>query len=145
MFMLGCLLASKCWQLIHALMPHSNSGIRRCARPATLHPVSPPDDDRDAPGSLARNEASLCAEEDLPPIVARMVIEIRSDGRTTIARGALEDRVTGQTVQVQADAASPLALSRKLASAVFSLPSLARLAVRGLVPRRLRRLGRRDE
>ena len=101
------------------------------------------DDLHDSAAIVEAASASLAPEEELPPVVARMVIEIRSDGTKTIARGALEDRVTGQTVALHADAVSPLALSRKLAGAVFSLPSLAKTAVGSLLPRRLRRLGRR--
>lgn len=80
------------------------------------------------------DDTEIAREDDLPPIVARMVIEIRSDGTKTVARGALEDRVSGQTVAIEADASSPWALSRKLAGSLLSLPSFARSAVRSLVP-----------
>jgi hypothetical protein len=76
---------------------------------------------------------------DLPPVVARMVIEIRSDGSRTIARGAVEDRVNDQTVAIEADGRSPWELSRKLLGALVSLPSLARTAARALAPARKRR------
>ncbi len=78
--------------------------------------------------------AEIAHGDGLPPVVARMVIEIRSDGTKTIARGALEDRVSGQTVAIEADAATPWALSRKLAGSLLSLPSFAKSAVRSLMP-----------
>jgi hypothetical protein len=64
--------------------------------------------------------------DDALPVVARLVVEIRSDGRRTIARGALDDQVTGQRVAVHVDDASPLALARSLARAIRSLPALLR-------------------
>jgi hypothetical protein len=66
------------------------------------------------------------AEEDLPPVVARLVVEIRSDGRRTIARGALEDLTTEQRVAVEARGTTPLSLAASLARSIFSLPSLTR-------------------
>ena len=61
------------------------------------------------------------------PIVARLVVEIRSDGSRTVARGAMEDKLNGQTVGVEARADSPLELSRALAKMVFSTPFAALL------------------
>lgn len=106
---------------------------------AERSPSSPVRRDGDDTGDLARDPAG-----DLPPVVARMVIEIRSDGTRTIARGAVEDRVGGQTVSIEADARSPWELSRKLLGALVSLPSLARTAARALAPSRREKLrGRR--
>lgn len=85
------------------------------------------------------DRADLEDAGDLPPVVARMVIEIRSDGSRTIARGAVEDRVNDQTVAIEADGRSPWELSRKLLGALVSLPSLARTAARALAPGRKRR------
>ena len=42
-----------------------------------------------------------------PPVVARLVIEIRSDGTRTIARGAAEDVALGERVQIEAHGATP--------------------------------------
>ena len=42
-----------------------------------------------------------------PPVVARLVVEIRSDGTRTVARGAIEDRTVGQTTAVQIEAGTP--------------------------------------
>jgi hypothetical protein len=66
------------------------------------------------------------AAEELP-VVARLVVEIRSDGSRTIARGALEDNLGGQRVGVEARADSPLELSRALAKMVLSAPFAALL------------------
>lgn len=54
------------------------------------------------------------------PVVARMVVEIRSDGSRTVARGAVEDLLNDQQVAVEARADSPLELSRALAKMLFS-------------------------
>jgi hypothetical protein len=61
------------------------------------------------------------------PIVARMVIEIRSDGTRTVARGAIEDSLAGEQVAVEAEAGSPLELSRALTKMVLSAPFAALL------------------
>jgi hypothetical protein len=72
-----------------------------------------------------------------PPVVARLVIEIRSDGSRTIARGALEDVANGARTAIEARGESPLQLALALARALTQLPRLgARSAVRGLLGRR---------
>jgi len=69
-------------------------------------------------------------------VVARLVVEIRSDGRRTIARGALEDAATQQKVAVEARGDSPVQLALALARSLVSLPRLgARSALRGLLGR----------
>lgn len=88
---------------------------------------------------LMSSDASLPAEHDLPPVVARMVVEIRSDGRRTVARGALEDLASGERVAVRADGTTPLALASALAKSLLKTPVFARQAVRALLqPRRKR-------
>ncbi|MEZ4452717.1 MAG: hypothetical protein R3B09_24870 [Nannocystaceae bacterium] len=69
-----------------------------------------------------------------PPVVARMVIELRSDGTTTIARGAIEDTVRGETVAVEAKVGSPLELPGALAKMLLSTPALAGEALRAALP-----------
>jgi hypothetical protein len=71
-----------------------------------------------------------------PPVVARLVVEIRSDGRLTIARGALEDAITGERTAIEARGATPMALVTALARMVRHLPSLARRAARAVLPGR---------
>jgi hypothetical protein len=70
------------------------------------------------------------------PVVARLVVEIRSDGRRTIARGAMEDAESGQGVAVEARGDTPLRLALSLARAMFSVPALGRTAARALLMRR---------
>lgn len=65
-----------------------------------------------------------------PPVVARMVVEIRSDGTRTIARGAMEDARTGEQVAIEARGSTPLALAGSLARSLASMPLLAARAGR---------------
>jgi hypothetical protein len=78
---------------------------------------------------------SLSERAGEPPVVARLVIEIRSDGSHTIARGAMEDAISGQKVAVEASGTTPLALALSLAKSIVATPLLARQAFRALVRR----------
>lgn len=87
---------------------------------------------------------------DEPPVVARLVVEIRSDGSRTIARGAVDDVATGQRVAIEARGDSPAQLAWALARSMVKLPMLAGMAkksvrqsVRGLLPGRRHR-GKRE-
>jgi hypothetical protein len=72
-----------------------------------------------------------------PPVVARLVVEIRSDGSRTIARGAIEDTATGQRTTIEARGDSPIQLAIALARSLTQLPRMAtRSAIRGLLGRR---------
>jgi hypothetical protein len=73
--------------------------------------------------------------DDEPPVVARLVVEIRSDGTRTIARGALEDVQQGERVAVEARGSTPLALAMGLMRSILSTPMLARAASRKLLGR----------
>lgn len=85
-------------------------------------------------------ERDLAEEAGLPPVVARMVVEIRSDGSRTVARGALEDMASGERVALRADGSTPLALASALAKSLLKTPLFAKQAVRALLqPRRGRR------
>ena len=86
-----------------------------------------------------RSTTSLAEQPDEPPVVARMVIEIRSDGTRTIARGALEDALSGERVAVKAEGSTPIALAASLAKTIFSAPALAGQAVKALIEQRLKR------
>ncbi|MBI3203565.1 MAG: hypothetical protein IT377_03595 [Polyangiaceae bacterium] len=68
-----------------------------------------------------------------PPVVARMIVEIRSDGTRTIARGAIEEVTSGERVAIEAHGSTPLSLARSLAKSMFSAPALARQAVKALL------------
>lgn len=93
--------------------------------------------------SIAKSASeTLESEGNLPPVVARMVVEIRSDGTKTIARGALEDLQAGERVALQADAATPAALAKELSRAILSAPALAstlaKEAMKEMLPERVR-------
>jgi hypothetical protein len=82
--------------------------------------------------------AAAVTRPEEPPVVARLVIEIRSDGRRTIARGAMEDASSGHGVAIEASGRSPLELALSLARALVTLPAFGRSAARALLrgPRR---------
>jgi hypothetical protein len=82
---------------------------------------------------VKRDGGTLVPEPGEPPVVARLVVEIRSDGTRTIARGAMEDLSTGEKVRLDVEGATPLALARSLAQTLFRAPSLARAAARALL------------
>jgi hypothetical protein len=84
------------------------------------------------------------AQYEEPPVVARMMIEIRSDGTRTIARGALEDIVSGEQVKIEASGGSPMQLAASLASNLLSTPFMLGRAANALVRNRLGRGGKRD-
>jgi hypothetical protein len=68
-----------------------------------------------------------------PPVVARLVVEVRSDGSLTVARGALEDATTGQRTTIEARGETPWALALSLTRALVQLPTLAGRAARALL------------
>ena len=70
-----------------------------------------------------------------PPVVARMIIEIRSDGTRTIARGLAEDVQQGERVEVHAEGATPLQLAFSLVRSLREIPALARGFAKGLLKR----------
>jgi hypothetical protein len=74
-----------------------------------------------------------------PPIVARLVVEIRSDGTRTIARGALEDAASGERVAIEARGTTPLALALQLTKSMFGARTLVGKAARALLPGRKKR------
>lgn len=96
----------------------------------------------DSPLARSENNTALETEADLPPVVARMVVEIRSDGTRTVARGALEDLQTGEKVALQANAQNPVALAQELTKALIKTPLLAgafaKQAVLGMLPEAVR-------
>lgn len=73
-----------------------------------------------------------------PPVVARLMVEIRSDGSQTIARGAVEDIATGERVTVEAHGTTPGQLAASLARALVTTPMLASTAVRAVLEGRRR-------
>ncbi len=92
-----------------------------------------PDDGQDR--LVGREADAVARRPDEPPVVARLMVEIRSDGSYTVARGALEDSVSGQKVAVEATGSTPLALALSLAKSLAGTPWLARQAFRALLKR----------
>lgn len=79
--------------------------------------------------SPASRDGRLKPADGDPPVVARLVVEIRSDGTRTIARGVMEDTNTHQTAAVRAEGTTPAQLARSLAASLVTLPiSAARMA-----------------
>jgi hypothetical protein len=102
-------------------------------------PTDEPPKTRDgaAEGQLVERAPDDLQSTTDPPVVSRLVVEIRSDGSRTIARGAMEDAQRGERVTVEARGDSPVQLAIALARALTQLPRLsARSAVRGLLGKR---------
>ena len=70
-----------------------------------------------------RSSTQVGAPNDEPPVVAQLMVEIRSDGSRTIARGALNDLKTGESAQVHAEGKTPGDLMLSLAGSLLSLPA----------------------
>jgi hypothetical protein len=91
---------------------------------------------RPDPSAVATTSSRAIAEEEELPVVARIMVEVRSDGRRTIARGAMEDAATGTKASIEAVGSTPLELALALAKSMLHVPALARQGVK----ERLRRL-----
>ena len=70
-----------------------------------------------------RSSTQVGAPNDEPPVVAQLMVEIRSDGSRTIARGALNDLRTGESAQVHAEGKTPGDLMLSLAGSLLALPA----------------------
>jgi hypothetical protein len=91
------------------------------------------------PTALRAQEKDPLAEASDLPVVARLIVEIRSDGSHTLARGALEDVVTGERVQIEANGGSPAQLAASLAGSLLTTPFALGRYARAVVRQRLRR------
>jgi hypothetical protein len=101
--------------------------------------------DEAPPGPLVASESGgVPAQYEEPPVVARMIIEIRSDGTRTIARGALEDIVSNERVKIEASGGSPMQLAASLASNLLSTPFMLGRAANAVIKNRLGRGNKRD-
>jgi hypothetical protein len=99
--------------------------------------VAKADDDNVKTELVTRAPDGEVQRTDEPPVIARLVVEIRSDGSRTIARGALEDAQRGERIAIEARGDSPIQLAIALARSLTQLPRLsARSAVRGLLGKR---------
>ena len=75
------------------------------------------------------------ADSEEPAVVARLMVEIRSDGSHTIARGAMEDLLSGEKVAIEARGSTPVALALGLAKSMMRGRAFARSAARAFLPR----------
>jgi hypothetical protein len=92
-----------------------------------------------AGGKLEHRQADAVEARKEPPVVARLVLEIRSDGTHTIARGMAEDVAQGERVVVDAEGATPLQLALSLLRSLAEVPALGKSFASGLLgPRRKR-------
>jgi hypothetical protein len=82
---------------------------------------------------VGQTEKAVVPDPGELPVVARLMVEIRSDGSYTVARGAMEDMASGQKVAVEATGSNPLALALSLAKSIAGTPFLARQAFRALM------------
>lgn len=69
-----------------------------------------------------RSTTDIGPTADEPPVVAQLMIEIRSDGSRTIARGALNDLLNGESAKVHAEGRTPSDLILSLAGSLMALP-----------------------
>jgi hypothetical protein len=93
---------------------------RRSRIPAAITPSS-------GPGALAHDDL---------PVVARLIIEVRSDGSRTVARGAMEDAASGTKAAIEAVGNTPLELALGLAKSLLSAPwmkTISKTRLRGLL------------
>ncbi len=107
----------------------------RCSRSMSTADEADDQDHVELIDASATHDRALSTDDELP-VVARLVVEIRSDGRRTVARGAIEDVASGAKTAVIARGDSPVRLAVDLARAIARLPRMAaRGAVRGLLGR----------
>lgn len=114
-------------------------GVRRVRRgvEAVREGARPPSDPPNERLSAVRPVQPLSVTSE-PPVVARMIVEIRSDGTRTLARGALEDVQTGERTTLEASGGSPTQLAASLASSLMKTPLMLSKTVGALVRARLR-------
>ena len=70
-----------------------------------------------------RSHTELAEGQAEPPVVAQLMIEIRSDGSRTIARGALNDLRSNESATIHAEGRTPADLMMSLASSLLALPT----------------------
>ena len=92
--------------------------------------------------TTSQGPGTLMEDAELP-VVARLIVEIRSDGTRTLARGALEDVLTGERVALEAKGGSPMQLAASLAGSLLTTPFALGRAASAAMRRRLGRSGER--
>lgn len=97
---------------------------------------------RDELAAVNKTSSALAEQQPEPPVVARLMIEIRSDGSRTIARGAVQDELTGEQVAIEAKGNSPLELAGQLAKSLLTAPlGLGLATISRALPNQKRRAG----
>jgi len=98
------------------------------------------DDPRDKTAtSVAPLPSTEVPAKDELPVVARLIVEVRSDGTRTVARGAMEDAASGTRAAIEASGTTPLELALALAKSIFAAPWFARQVARGTIRALLRK------
>jgi len=97
--------------------------------------------DSSKPALVTAPGEALPAEVAELPVVARIVVEIRSDGSRTLARGAMEDTASGTRVALEASGATPLELALALAKSIVAAPWLPRASSLQNLGRLIKRRG----
>jgi len=97
-----------------------------------------PADKLASPDGAPRTELTE-ADAELP-VVARIVVEVRSNGTRTLARGAMEDAASQTRVAIEAAGGTPwelaLALARSIATAPWLPRGVALTSLRGLLKKK---------
>ncbi len=106
----------------------ANTALHSPRRPAQFAEVTPTK--QLAPRA---EHATDLASADEPPVVARLVVEIRSDGSRTVARGLLEAPEFGERTSLEVKAATPFQLVLSLVKALFHVPAFASSVVQTLL------------
>ena len=95
------------------------------------------DSERDKMPVAVKPEQDLPVSDEDLPVVARLIVEVRSNGTRTIARGAMEDASSGLKAAIEASGSSPLELALGLAKSILAAPwfaqQLARTSIRALL------------
>jgi hypothetical protein len=89
--------------------------------------------------SVATTPSAQVPAKDELPVVARLIVEVRSDGSRTVARGAMEDAASGTRAAVEASGSTPLELALGLAKSILSAPWFARQVARTSIRALLRK------
>jgi hypothetical protein len=79
------------------------------------------------------DQATELASADEPPVVARLVVEIRSDGSRTVARSSLEDAQLGERTSLEVKGATPSELVFSMMKALFHRPAFASSVAQALL------------
>jgi hypothetical protein len=83
--------------------------------------------------SIPKSSSELEAADKELPVVARLVVEIRSDGSRTVARGAMKDELGGEQVAIIARGNSPLELAAQLTKSLVTMPLTAGQLARAML------------